>query len=72
MLWLDNDIPSPGELQPLQEDAFWASPTRARYHAINGPRISSLNTDDQVIYDYDVESDTGGEMEASEDDYVDI
>lgn len=71
-MWLDNQVPAPGDLEPLQEDAFWGSPTRKRHHAISGPRVSALNAEDQNIYDYNVESDTGGEMEDSGDDYVDI
>ena len=72
MLWLDNEVPASGELEPLQEDAFWGSPTRKRFHAISGPRVSTLNTEDQILYDYNVESDTDDEINQSEDDYVDF
>jgi hypothetical protein len=70
-LWLDNDVPARGELAPLQEDAFWGSPTRTRYHAICGPRVSALNAEDQRIYDYDMgNSDNDGQMDNSGDDYT--
>jgi hypothetical protein len=68
---LNNEVPVSGQLAPLQECPFWGSPTRTRYHAIAGPRVSALNAEDQSIYDYDIaESDNDAQMDDSGDDYV--
>lgn len=70
-LWLDSLVPDPSELAPLDECSFWGSPTRKRYHAITGPRVSALNANDANIYDYDDHSDIGSDINNSEDDYID-
>ncbi len=70
-LWLDSPVPDPSEMAPLEECSFWGSPTRKRYHAITGPRVSALNANDASIYDYGVHSDMGRDIYVSEDDYSD-
>ena len=70
-LWTDEAVADPRELPPLQECPFWGSPTRKRYHAISVPRVSALNTQDEDIYDYNVESDLNDDIANSEDDYDD-
>lgn len=71
-LWLNNEVSSPGDLEPLQEDDFWSSPARTRYHAIKGPRVSALNAEDERLYEYNVESETDAQVEDSEDDYLEV
>ena len=74
ILWLNDEQKRDGEPDSLEENAFWDSPSRRRYHAITGPRVSQLSTESQKIYDYE---DDFGEFDeedddVSGDDFVDI
>jgi hypothetical protein len=52
-LWLDTEVRARDDLDSLDEDSFWDSDNRRRYHAVSLSRISQLNVDDEEIYYYD-------------------
>lgn len=71
-LWLKADARADNELDSLDEDPFWDTPTRRRYHAVSGARVSTLNAEDEDIYDYDANAEEEEELAGSEDDYIDF
>lgn len=74
-LWLDEEQKHDDELDSLEENAFWDSPSRRRYHAITGPRLSQLSAASQKIYEYendDDEIDDFSEDVDSGDDFIDL
>jgi hypothetical protein len=75
-LWLDEEQKRDDDLDSLEENAFWDSPSRRRYHGINGPRVSQLSAESRKIYEYenndDVYEDSSDDEVHSDDDFVDI
>lgn len=69
-LWLDDEQKANGELDPLEENAFWDSPSRRRYHAITGPRVSQLSAASKKIYDYEKPGDEFDDSSDSDDNYI--
>ena len=58
-MWLDESVSRKQtvELESLEEDEFWNSASRRKYHTISGARVSRINKDDEEIYTYDLEID---------------
>lgn len=74
-LWLDEEQKPDAELDSLDENVFWDSPSRRRYHAITGPRVSQLSAGSRKIYDYEMDNDDfeeGSDDLGSGDDFIDI
>ena len=74
ILWLNEEQKRDDELDSLEENAFWDSPSRRRYHAISGPRVSQLSTESRKIYEFENPNDefdeSSGDMDSG-DDYID-
>lgn len=71
VLWLD-EPKSNDEQDSLDEDEFWSSPSRRRYHQVTGARISQLSQLDKNIYDYDAVSDDDEVDVGYDDDYFEF
>jgi hypothetical protein len=74
-LWLDEEQKHDDELESLEENEFWDSPSRRRYYSITGPRVSQLSAASRKIYEFekpDDEFDESSDEIGSGDDYIDI
>lgn len=69
-LWLDEEQKRDDELDSLVENEFWDSPSRRRYHSVQGPRISQLSRECTKIYDYENNDDEYDEEYYIDDDYI--
>jgi hypothetical protein len=73
ILWLDEEQKRDDELDSLEENDFWDSPSRRRYYSISGPRISQLSAESRKIYEYENNDDDfvdSGDDEDSDDDFL--
>jgi hypothetical protein len=69
-LWLDEEQKHDDDLDSLEENEYWNSPSRRRYYAISGPRVSQLSSENQKIYDYEENGELIDESSGSGDDYA--
>ena len=65
ILWLNEEQKRDDDLDSLEENAFWDSPSRRRYYAITGPRVSQLSAESRKIYEFELADD---EFEVSSED----
>ena len=71
-MWLDTEVRARADLDSLDEDSFWDSENRRRYHAVSGARISQLNADDEEIYDYEDQSAIDNADNYNDGDFIDF
>jgi hypothetical protein len=72
---LDEPQKHDSELDSLEEIAFWDSPSRRRYHSVQGPRVSQISKESRKIYEYENDSDEYDEeidVESFGDDYGEV
>ena len=68
-LWLNEEQKRGEDLDSLEEDTFWDSPSRRRYYALSGARISKLSEESRKIYQFDSDG-VDDDAENSGDDYI--
>jgi hypothetical protein len=74
ILWLDEETKHDNDLESLEENDFWDSPSRRRYHANTAPRVSQLSAESRKIYEFenpDDEFDESSDEMDSGDDFID-
>lgn len=69
-LWLDEEQKHDDELDSLEENDFWDSPSRRKYHGINGPRISQLSQESTKIYNFENNDDEYDLPDEADDEYI--